>query len=180
MAGALSAIGADALAASRAPLASAVEAGRFVWLSPVVRLGATVATLGVLLSLMVGISRTVFSMASNGELPRWLSAVHPKFKVPHHAELAVAGIISVIVLLGDVRSAIGFSAFTILIYYAITNASALTLPKENLLWPRWVAAIGFIFCILLAASLPVSSLVLGSAVIALGVLVHFVRRNDNR
>lgn len=173
-ASALLAVGAPALAEAKAPLARAVEAGRFAWLSPVVRLGATAATLGVLLSLMVGISRTVFSMSANGELPRWLSSVHPRFKGPHHAEIAVAAMIAVMILLGDVRSAIGFSSFTILIYYAITNASAFTLPKEKRLWPRWLSAIGFLFCIILASSLPAQSLILGSVVILIGAIIYFI------
>src|SRR5262245_40873561 len=86
---ALMAIGPDALAASAAPLTSVVRAGSFDWAVPVVSVGAAVASLGVLLSLIVGVSRTAFAMASDGELPRWLDAVHPRHHVPHHAELAV-------------------------------------------------------------------------------------------
>ena len=55
---------------SPAPLATAVEAGRLAWLAPVVRVGAAIASLGVLLSLIVGVSRTMFAMASNRDLPR--------------------------------------------------------------------------------------------------------------
>ncbi len=170
----LSAIGAEALAGSPTPLASAIEAGHYAWLSPIVRFGATVATLGVLLALILGISRTVFSMSANGELPRWLSVIHPQFKVPHHAEIAVAGIISVIILVGDIRSMIGFSSFTILIYYAITNASALKLLEENRLWPQWVSLIGLVSCIVLALSLPWPSLIVGGVVMIIGFFIHYL------
>ena len=172
---ALLAVGAPVLADAKAPLARAVEAGRFAWLSPIVKLGATVATLGVLLSLMLGISRTVFSMSANGELPKWFSAVHPRYKVPHHAEVAVAALIAIIVLLGDVRSAIGFSSFTILIYYAITNAAAFTLAPEKRLWPRWIALTGLFSCSLLALSLPAESLILGMLVMLSGAAVFAVK-----
>jgi len=177
---ALLAVGAPALAEAKAPLVRAVEAGRFAWLSPVVKLGATVATLGVLLSLMLGISRTVFSMSANGELPRWFAAVHARFKVPHHAEIAVAALIAVIVLLGDVRSAIGFSSFTILIYYAITNASAFTLAPNQRLGPRWISVAGFFFCVILAISLPAQSLILGTIVILIGTMIYFIRLGLSR
>jgi APA family basic amino acid/polyamine antiporter len=173
---AILAVGAPALAEAKAPLAAAVEAGRFAWLSPVVRSGATAATLGVLLSLILGISRTVFSMSANGELPRWLSAVHSRFKVPHHAEIAVSLIIAMIIVLGDVRSAIGFSSFTILLYYAITNASAWKLKAEDRLWPRWLAVLGLMFCIVLAISLPRQSLILGSAVMLSGMFIYYLRQ----
>lgn len=175
-ASALAAVGHQALAEAKAPLATAVQAGRFAWISPVVRFGATVATLGVLLSLMVGISRTVFSMSANGDLPKWFSSVHSRFKVPHHAELVVAGGIACIVILADVRSAIGFSSFTILTYYAITNASAFTLPKAKRLWPRWIALTGLFSCALLALSLPTPSLILGMSVMLSGAAVFVVSR----
>ena len=53
--------------------------------------------------------------------------MHPRFQVPHHAELAVGLVVTIVVLLVDVRGAIGFSSFAVLVYYAVTNASALTL-----------------------------------------------------
>ena len=68
---------------------TAVEAGSLDWLRPAVRVGGTIAALGVLLSLIAGVSRTMFAMAADGELPRWLDAVHPAHKVPHRAEVAV-------------------------------------------------------------------------------------------
>jgi hypothetical protein len=91
---ALAGAGASAVGAAAAPLATAVEAGRLAWLSPAVRIGATVASLGVLLSLIVGVSRTAFAMASNRDLPAFLSAVHPRYRVPHRAELVVGGIVA--------------------------------------------------------------------------------------
>ena len=66
----LAAVGADALADSTSPLATAVAAGSLSGLEPAVRVGAAVASLGVLLSLLAGMSRTTFAMAGNRELPR--------------------------------------------------------------------------------------------------------------
>ncbi|MDQ3312617.1 MAG: APC family permease, partial [Actinomycetota bacterium] len=63
---ALLAAGPGALAESTAPLATAVRAGSLDWLAPAVRIGGTVAALGVLLSLIAGVSRTAFAMAANG------------------------------------------------------------------------------------------------------------------
>ena len=80
---ALLAVGPDALAArTAAPLATVVEAGALDWAAPVVRVGAAVASLGVLLSLLAGVGRTTFAMASDGDLPRWLAAVHRDIACP--------------------------------------------------------------------------------------------------
>lgn len=163
------------LASSAAPLAAAVEAGRFAGLSPVVRAGAAVASLGVLLSLVVGISRTMFSMAANRDLPQWLAAVHPRYKVPHRAELLVGALVAAVVSLADIRSAIGFSSFAVLTYYAITNASALSLSPAERRWPKGLAVAGLVGCVLLALSLPVRSVLGGVIVIGLGGLAYLLK-----
>ena len=172
---ALLAAGPEELAESTAPLDTAVRAGNLDALSPVVRVGGTIAALGVLLSLIVGVSRTTFAMAANGEMPRWLDAVHPRHRVPHRAELAVGTIVAAVVLVADLRGAIGFSSFAVLTYYAIANASAWTLPVEQRRWPRRLAALGIIGCVVLAFTLPSGSVIGGVSVLALGAAVWIVR-----
>lgn len=175
-ASALAGLDAALLAAADAPLAAAVEAGRFAGASPAVRLGAAVASLGVLLSLVVGVSRTIFSMAANRDLPHWLAAVHPRYRVPHRAELLVGAVVVSVVSVADVRSAIGFSSFAVLSYYAITNASALTLSASERRWPKGLAAAGLAGCLLLAFTLPPESVVGGALVLGIGAAVHLAKR----
>lgn len=165
----------ETLARATAPLVAVVEAGDLASWSPVVRIGAAVASLGVLLSLVVGVSRTTFSMAANRDLPHFFAAVHPRYRVPHRAELSVGLIVATVVAFVDLRSAIGFSAFTVLTYYAVTNASALTLKPSERRWPRWVAALGLAGCVTLAFMLPVPSVFTGAAVLLTGVIVFLVR-----
>ena len=57
--------------------------------------------------------------------------MHPRFKVPHRAELAVAAVVVVLAATVDLREAIGFSSFGVLFYYAIANAAAWTLTPEE-------------------------------------------------
>jgi basic amino acid/polyamine antiporter, APA family len=173
---ALVAVGPDVLAASAAPLADAVRAGGLDRLAPAVQVGGTVAALGVLLSLLVGVSRTTFAMAANRELPGWLDAVHPVHRIPHRAELAVAAVVVAVVLTVDLRGAIGFSSFAVLTYYAVANASAWTLPADQRRWPRVVPAVGLVGCVGLAVMLPPASVGAGAAVLGLGVVVWFARR----
>ena len=135
---ALAAVGPEALAGSDAPLATAVAAGDLDWLVPAVRIGGTIAALGVLLSLIAGVSRTAFAMAADRELPAWLAAVHPIHQVPHRAEVVAGAIVVALVAVTDLRGAIGFSSFCVLTYYAITNASAWTLPSARRLLAAWL------------------------------------------
>jgi basic amino acid/polyamine antiporter, APA family len=174
-AAALLAVGPAALASAAAPLADAVAAGRLAGLEPVVRAGAAVASLGVLLSLQAGLSRTGFAMAANRDLPAALAAVHPRYRVPHRAELAVAGLVALALLAVDLRGAIGFSSTLVLVYYAVTNAAAWTLGRDGRRRPRWRAGAGLAGCLLLAVSLPARSVLAGAAVLAAGVAVWMVR-----
>ena len=177
---ALLAVGPERLAASAAPLTTAVGAGRLDWLAPAVRVGATVASLGVLVSLQAGVSRTAFAMGADGHLPAWLAAVHPRWRVPHHADLAVGAVVVAVVATSDLRGAIGFSSFAVLAYYAVANASALTLGPHERRSPPVVAATGLAGCAALAFSLPWASVIGGAGVLALGALVWAVRRGGRR
>lgn len=166
---ALLATGADGLASATAPLVQAVTSADVSELSPVVRIGGLVASLGSLLALIAGIGRTSLAMARNGDLPSCLAAVHPTFKVPHHAEIAVAVVVSVVLLFVDLRGAIGFSSFGVLTYYAIANASAITQSGQHRRWPVWLNWLGLIGCIVLVSTLPVESVITGLAVFAVGI-----------
>lgn len=177
---ALMAVGPDVLAAATAPLTAVVEAGSLTAAVPVVRVGAAVASLGVLLSLLVGVSRTSFAMASEGDLPRWLDAVHRTRRVPHRAEIAVAAAVIAVVLVADVRGAIGFSSFAVLFYYAVANASAFTLTAGERLWPRALPVLGLIGCAALGFSLPAGSIIGGAVVLSIGALVWLTRHHLTR
>lgn len=173
-------LGPETLAASSAPLADTVAAGSWTWAVPIVRIGAAIAALGALLSLITGIGRTTLAMARNDDLPSWLAAVHPTYKVPHHADIAAAAVICVLVLVVDLRGAIGFSSFGVLIYYLIANMSAWTQTGEFRLYPKAFQALGAALCVVLVATLPWTSIVGGVAVFAVGIVYRllWVRRRS--
>jgi basic amino acid/polyamine antiporter, APA family len=174
--GALLTVGPRVLADHPAPLVAVVEASRWPGLAPAVQVGAAVAAAGVLLSLLAGVSRTSLAMARRREMPRILDAVHPKHRTPHHAELAIGGLVCLIVLFADLRGAIGFSSFAVLTYYALANASAWTLTVQERRWPRWLSASGGVLCIGLAVTLPLVAVLGGVALLALGSLAWLATR----
>lgn len=176
----LSVLGADGVAATAAPLAASVDAGTWSAAGPVVRVGGAAACLGALLALLAGIGRTSLAMARNGDLPRWLAAVHPRYRVPHHAELALAVVVSVIVLAADLRGAIGFSSFGVLLYYLVANLAAWTQTGGDRRYPRALQVTGALGCAVLVATLPTASILSGLAVYLLGVLYRLYRLASSR
>jgi len=175
---ALVTVDARELAGTSAPLVLVVESGRWSALAPAVRVGAAVASLGVLLSLLAGVSRTAFAMAGNGDLPHFLASLHARHRVPDRAELAAGAIVVAIVLIADVRDAIGFSSFAVLVYYAIANASAITLRRGERRWPRALAVAGLAGCALLASSLPWPSVLEALVLLLAGAAVYAIRRQQ--
>ena len=168
-AAALAAAGPEQLAASSAPLTTAVDAVGAAWAQPVVRAGAAVASLGALLALIAGVGRTTLAMARNGDLPRGLASIDARRSVPDHAELVLGAVVIALVLATDLRGAIGFSSFGVLVYYAVANASAFTQSPAHRRWPRGLNVVGCVACMVLVASLPGSSIIAGVSVIAVGL-----------
>jgi len=88
----------------------------------------------------------------------------------------MGGIIAAITLVGDVRLTWSFSAFTVLIYYAITNLAALYIPDDRRLFPKWVSAAGLVACASLAFFVEPFIWGLGLGLIAVGLIWHRVAR----
>ncbi len=173
--GILAVLGPGGVAGTPAPLAAAVAAGPWPWLVPFVSVAAALAALGALLALIAGIGRTALAMARDAELPVWLSAVHPRFKVPHRAEVVLAVVVCVVIAVADLRGAIGFSSFGVLLYYLVANLAALTQTGAQRRYPKALQVLGALACVLLVATLPASSLLAGVAVFAVGIVYRLVR-----
>ncbi|WP_061290380.1 APC family permease [Herbidospora cretacea] len=169
-------LGPGPLAHTTAPLVEAVRAAGVPNLAPVVQVGAAVAALGSLLALILGVSRTTLAMARDRHLPHVLAAVHPRYQVPHRAELAVGAVVAVLSATTDVRGAIGFSSFGVLVYYAVANASAWTLSPAEGRPARIIPIVGTAGCLVLAFALPLGSVLTGAAVIAAGAAVYGLQK----
>jgi basic amino acid/polyamine antiporter, APA family len=166
---ALLAAGPERLARAAAPLTEAVRAVGATALIPVLAVGGALASLGALLALIAGLGRTTLAMARHRDLPSWLAAVHPRHRVPHRAEIALGVVVCVLVATVDLRGVIGFSSFGVLIYYAIANAAAFTLPDAGR-WARLRDVCGVAGCLLLVATLPWQSAVAGLGMFAIGIV----------
>jgi basic amino acid/polyamine antiporter, APA family len=161
------------LAAAVTPLESAARVLQRPWLSLLVSIGAVTAMLGVLLNLILGLSRVVLAMARRGDLPKPLSWISPTGN-PNRAVLVVGASILLLVLIGNIKIVWSFSAFTVLIYYAITNVAALRLSGEHHLYPRWISLAGLMGCLFLVAFIPLSVWFAGTSLVALGAGINLL------
>jgi APA family basic amino acid/polyamine antiporter len=168
-------LGPSGVADSPAPLAAAVNAVGWAWAGLPVRLGAAAAALGALLALIAGVGRTTLAMARHDDLPRWLAAVHDRHQVPHHAEVAVSGVVCVLIVLTDLPDAIGFSSFGVLLYYLIANVAAYTQSSDRRRFPRILQIIGIAGCGTLVLTLPLSAVLGGIVVFAVGIVYRVIR-----
>lgn len=168
-------LGADAVGSGR-PLAEVVATAGWEPLVPVVRIAASAASLGALLALLTGIGRTMLAMAREGDLPHPLAAIDPRWQVPRRAEILVAVLVTGIVLLADVRGAIGFSSFGVLLYYLIANAAAFRQSGRSRRYPRALQVLGALGCLLLVNTLPADASLVGTAVVLIGVGYRLLAR----
>ena len=162
------------LAASAVPLLDAVVNSRLAAGAPLVQAGAAAACLGALLALITGVGRTALAMARERDLPAPLARVGGRHTVPFVAELAVAAVVILLLLTTDVMTVVGFSSFGVLIYYAVTNAASYTLDEHPYHAPKWLNVAGFVSCLLLAFTLPPTSVLGMAAVLAAGAAGRFL------
>src|SRR5919199_333107 len=177
----IGAVGADVLGkatgqAKAAPLEVAVRTVAGSGGAFVLAIGAMTAMLGVLLNLILGLSRVLLAMGRRRDMPRILARLNQQGTTPYWAVLVVGGAIALLVLLGNVKTTWSFSAFNVLIYYAITNLAALKLPLSERLYPQWLAWLGLASCLFLAFWVEPSIWQVGLGLIVAGLIWHAIRQ----
>jgi APA family basic amino acid/polyamine antiporter len=176
---AVGAVGAGRLAETASPLQAAAEAFSFPGVFRAVGLGAATAMFGVLLSQIIGISRMIFAMARRGDLPKVFVHTSAKYAVPDYGIILCGTIIVILCIFGTLQTVAAAAAFTILLYYGIANIAALKLEAGKKLYPKWIAVLGLTACLALAVSLPVKTILTGSALLLLGFMLRAVFQKFN-
>ena len=170
----LAVLGPAGVAASDLPLLAAADQAGVSWMGAPVRVAAVLASLGALLGLVTGVSRTMLAMARERDLPAVLATVDERRGVPQAAEAAVCAVVVLLVVAFDVRAVIGFSSFGVLVYYAVANAAAVTQDATHRRWPRGLHRFGIVGCVVLVVTLPWAAVAVGVCVFAVGVLGRLV------
>ncbi len=139
-------------------------------LSWILTTGAAIAMVSVLLNLVLGLSRVVLAMGRREDLPKATARIREGSGVPAVATLVVCVLIAGLVCLGDPSLTWSFSAFTVLVYYALTNLCAIRLKPEERLYPGWIAWAGLIGCLSLAFFVEWRVMLAGLGLIAVGLI----------
>ncbi len=175
--------GSDVLAGTAqtqaAPLEIAARQYDLQWVAPLVGLGAMTAMLGVLLNLILGLSRVLLAMGRRRDMPAVTARINERHSTPAVAVVVMGVGIAALVLVGNVKTTWSFSAFTVLIYYAITNLAALRLTPQERLFPRWVAWVGLASCLFLAFWVETSIWLTGVGLIGVGLVWHAAAQRLN-
>ncbi|MBE9186844.1 amino acid permease [Microcoleus sp. LEGE 07076] len=148
--------------------------------SQLLAVGAITAMLGVLLNLILGLSRVWLAMGRRLDMPRVLTQLNPSQTTPYVAVVVVEITIALLILVGNVKITWSFSAFNVLIYYAITNLAALRLPPAQRLYPKWLAWVGLAACLFLAFWVERQIWLTGLALIAVGLILRAIVRQPAR
>ena len=136
--------------------------------------GAALALVSVLLNLLLGLSRVALAMGRRGDLPKATARVTESSKVPAAATLLVSAVIAGLVCIGDMKLTWSFSAFTVLIYYAVTNLCAIRLKTKERLYPASISYLGLLSCLSLAFFVEWRVILTGLGLIAFGLVWNAV------
>ena len=161
----------EATRTAAAPLEAVAENFAVPGISWLIAMAAITAMVGVLLNLLLGLSRVMLAMGRRQDLPTWFA--HVDDKSPRRAVIVTGALIIGLILIGNVRTTWSFSAFTVLIYYALTNLAALRLPARQRLFPRIIPILGLLSCLGLAFWIEPAIWIIGLGLIALGLAWHF-------
>ncbi|MCM4158962.1 amino acid permease [Antarcticibacterium flavum] len=167
-------VGAEAMAFNKSPLQLVASSMRTPGISAVITLGASTAMLGVLLSQILGISRMMLAMGRRQDLFPMLERVHSKYQVPHLGILFTGLIIVALCLFGTFEFILASAAFTILLYYSITNIAAYVQPKNERRFGLVVPVLGLLGCLLIALSLDAKVMLSGISLLLLGFIIRFL------
>lgn len=137
-----------------------------------IAIGAITAMLGVLLNLILGLSRVLLAMGRRRDVPKVFAALDSGQTTPYIAVIVVGVAIACLVLTGDVKTTWSFSTFNVLIYYAITNLAALQLSPKERLYPKWLGWVGLASCLFLAFWVEKQIWLVGLGLIIVGLIWH--------
>jgi APA family basic amino acid/polyamine antiporter len=175
------------LAQSGSPIAEAAKATGNFGIVAAVSLGALIATVSVLLTNLLGLSRVAFVMARNGQLPKSIARVSSRFGTPYISILAMGALLTALAYALDLKEAAAITSFALLCVHLIVNLSAIRLRKKmpdstgfRVPFYPVIPSLGLLSCIILMFSLPQESWVVAAVVVAVSFVFYLLKRKSLR
>ncbi len=166
------------------PIAVGIDAagkGLF-WLRPVIKIGAIAGMSSVILVLLTGMPRILYSMSNDGLLPPIMGKVHRKYRTPYVTTIIVGAIVAVISglfpidLIGELVSIgtlLAFAMVCVSIMILRISRPGLDRPfKTPMVY--FIGTAGALGCLYLAISLPGSTWVRLAVWTVIGMLIYFL------
>jgi APA family basic amino acid/polyamine antiporter len=170
------------LALSDSPIADAAGATGSFALVAAVTFGALIATVSVLLTNLIGLSRVAFAMARNDQLPKSVAKVSSRLGTPHVSILAMGALLTVLACALDLRQAAAITSFSLLSVHLTVNVSAIRLRRkipeaQKFRMPSYpfIPLLGLLSCIILMFSLPQQSWIVAAIVVAISATFYLLK-----
>jgi len=171
------------LAQSGSPIADAAKAMGNFTIVATVSFGALIATVSVLLTNLIGLSRVAFAMARNGQLPKSVAKVSSRFGTPYISILVMGALLTAIVVALDLKQTVAITSFAVLSTHMIVNLSAVRLRKKMPNSTKFrvpfypvIPSLGLLSCIILMFSLPQESWIVAAVVVVVSAVLYLLRR----
>ena len=178
---AVSVVGWEQLAASRAPFADVAAVALGPAAFTIISVIALFATANTALLMMMASSRIAYGMASSFSLPPVLARVHPRTRTPWVAIIAVALVSMAFLSVGRIGFVANVTNFTLFATFIVINASVIVLRYRAPDAPRpfqvpgkigslpLIPVAGMISSLFLLAQVDPGVLLIGGILVALGI-----------
>jgi len=170
------------LATSKTPLADA--AMLFIGASGalLMTIGATISVAGNNVGAALSGSRSLFALAEQGDVPRFLGHIHPRFRTPDVAIVVTCLLTLALALSGSFAKLAAVSAIARLLVYSGTCASVLALRRQSRapftipLGPV-VPVVALLVCVGILANATTAQLRAGGIALGVGAILYVIARS---
>jgi len=144
------------------PIAVAADHAGLGWMSSLIKLGAIAGLSSVILVMLLGQSRILWTMADDGLMPKFVSKVHPKFRTPWITTILTGVVVAFFAAILPIRDAASLVSIGTLLAFVIVSIGVLVLRVREPELPRkfkapivwFVAPMGALSALYLMISLP--------------------------
>jgi APA family basic amino acid/polyamine antiporter len=146
----------------------------------ILTVGGLVATAGVLLTSILGVSRVAFAMAREKDIPKALGKIHPRFGTPYLSIIFVGCLMAVLALFVPLTHVAAVSTFALLFYYSWANICALKLTPQNRIYPKAISAIGLALCLTMLGIVVFANweaFTVGITCLTIGAVLYVIKRH---